>query len=514
MDSSGSVFSKTLQDITTTKLEELAEQRHTFEEQYQQLLNATSKLPDPLERLVALVDGTKSCLGVVTTPSKDGTRGRVVVGSTSNRRLETDLKNIDRFLEQARYDPSVSLKVLENWEKLLLQYLSVQSAKYQYADLYGRLVTEWLSSEKSALSENDPKAGDSFEELPGAKKLEARSKWEEVVFEPANVDQKVLTDYLNDLFCSDKGDESKPFEDLRRKVIKFENSFTSAQQFNVPTLQWVVRSLEASDLLSNEKREVLKDFLGNNVILGEIADVLNMRMTTLNRWSWGEFVPLEERRNVNGGYSIQMHEDLLQAIFLHYIGVKWSVFFKNAFGEFRRGAWTTNSPPVPQADRLRREFYLGSNSTDTDTTLQAQRRETHLGNYFSHQLLDFEQQIANAQEGEEEAEFAAYVPDLSQKRTSSRTKQTARKSTGGLAPQMQLASMVAQKKVAPSFGAGRFLRSKSDPFPISQYFSDQCAHYALLKGTIVRMKRSAKMMPKKTSILMKRTKMTRTQRIR
>lgn len=514
MDSSGSVFSKTLQDITTTKLEELAEQRHTFEEQYQQLLNATSKLPDPLERLVALVDGTKSCLGVVTTPSKDGTRGRVVVGSTSNRRLETDLKNIDRFLEQARYDPSVSLKVLENWEKLLLQYLSVQSAKYQYADLYGRLVTEWLSSEKSALSENDPEAGDSFEELPGAKKLEARSKWEEVVFEPANVDQKVLTDYLNDLFCSDKGDESKPFEDLRRKVIKFENSFTSAQQFNVPTLQWVVRSLEASDLLSNEKREVLKDFLGNNVILGEIADVLNMRMTTLNRWSWGEFVPLEERRNVNGGYSIQMHEDLLQAIFLHYIGVKWSVFFKNAFGEFRRGAWTTNSPPVPQADRLRREFYLGSNSTDTDTTLQAQRRETHLGNYFSHQLLDFEQQIANAQEGEEEAEFAAYVPDLSQKRTSSRTKQTARKSTGGLAPQMQLASMVAQKKVAPSFGAGRFLRSKSDPFPISQYFSDQCAHYALLKGTIVRMKRSAKMMPKKTSILMKRTKMTRTQRIR
>ena len=127
------MFSKTLQDITTTKLEELAGQRLAFENQYKQLLDQASKEPDRLEKLFVLADGIKSCLGVVTESSKDGKSGCDVVGSSGNARLETDLKNLDRFLEQARYDPSVSPKVLENWQNMLLQYLAIQSAKYQYA---------------------------------------------------------------------------------------------------------------------------------------------------------------------------------------------------------------------------------------------------------------------------------------------------------------------------------------------------------------------------------------------
>jgi hypothetical protein len=135
MASSGSVFSETLQTITTTKLEVLAEQRQTFEKQYAALLDASSKEVDLLKRVSMLAAGTKSCLGVETGPTKSKNAGRVVVGGTTNVRLETDLKNLDRFLAQTRYDPSVSPKVLEDWEKMLLQYLSVQSAKYQYAGI-------------------------------------------------------------------------------------------------------------------------------------------------------------------------------------------------------------------------------------------------------------------------------------------------------------------------------------------------------------------------------------------
>ncbi|KAJ4353401.1 uncharacterized protein N0V89_005130 [Didymosphaeria variabile] len=421
MASSGSVFSQTLQDITTTKLEELAGQRLAFEKQYKQLLDKTSHFDDRLERVFILADGIKSCLSVVTESSKDGKSGRVVVGSTGNKRLETDLKNLDQFLEQARYDPSVSPKVLENWQNMLLRYLSIQSAKYQYADLYGRIVTEWLSSEQSALSEDDPKSGDSFEELPGAKKLEARAKWEKVVFEPANVNEEGLNDYLKRLFSveeesktDEEGKEADSevrtaLEELRRKVTAFENSLSGSQQFNVQKLRWVVQGLQASDLLSNEKREVLKDFLSNDVILHEIADVLNMRMAVLGRWSWGDHVPLEERRNVNGGYSIQMHEDLLQAIFLHYIGVKWSVFFKNAFKDFRKEAWETNQITVPKGDRLRREYYLGSDGTQAYPNLQKNRAIGHRKTYFAHQLLDYERQSVETEEGEEEAEYGGYA---------------------------------------------------------------------------------------------------------
>jgi hypothetical protein len=317
MATSGSVFSETLQTITTTKLEELAEQRQTFEKQYAALLDTASKETDLLKRLFMLVEGTKSCLGVRTGPSTTQSVGRVLVGATTNARLETDLKNLDRFLEQTRYDPSVSPKVLEGWEKMLHQYLSVQSAKFQYADLYGKLVTEWLSSEKKTSTDDDVKMTESFEELPGAKRLEARTEWEKAVFEPMDVDIKGLQNYLDTLFVAPRKDVANAIYKLRKKTEEFEASLSASKQFSVSNLRWVIEGLQISDLLSNEKREVLKDFLGNEIILGEIGDVLNMRMAALSRWTWGDHVPVEQRRKLNGGYSVHMHED---RTFLHYTG--------------------------------------------------------------------------------------------------------------------------------------------------------------------------------------------------
>ena len=126
-------------------------------------------------RVCLLADGTKACLSVNT-------------GGTRNNQLEINLKNLDCFLEQARFDPSVSPKILEDWEKTLLQYLSVQATKFQYADLYGKLVTEWLSSDKPS-DDGDVEMTESFEELHGAKKLASRSEWEKDVFQSVEVDE-------------------------------------------------------------------------------------------------------------------------------------------------------------------------------------------------------------------------------------------------------------------------------------------------------------------------------------
>lgn len=303
---SGSVFSETLQTITTTKLEELAQQRNSFSEEHEALLSATKTEDDPLKRLILLVNGTKSCLGINTSNRKSHAwrSGRVMSGGPRNVRLETDLRNLDRFLEQAKFDPSVSPKVMEGWEKTLLQYLSVQATKYQFADLYGKLVTEWLSSEKPAPTGGDVEMTESFEELPGAKKLAARAEWEKSVFEPATVDAEALESYLEQLFITDKKFAASAVQTLRDKVEEFEATLANPGQFTVPTLRWVIKGLQTSDLLPNEKREVLKDFLSNDVILGEIGDVLSMRLSALDRWTWGDHVPLEQRRKLNGSFSV------------------------------------------------------------------------------------------------------------------------------------------------------------------------------------------------------------------
>lgn len=128
-------------------------------------------------------------------------------------------------------------------------------------------------------------------------------------------------------------------------------------------------------------------------------------MAALSRWTWGDHVPLEQRRMLSGGYSIHMHEDVLQAIFLHYIGVEWSVFFKTALLAFRDKAGKSNHVPMPKLDRLRRDYYLGPAGKEQHPNLDTQRAMTHRSRYFAYQLLDHEKQLAEVQEGEEEADF-------------------------------------------------------------------------------------------------------------
>jgi hypothetical protein len=264
--SSGSVFGETLQTITSTKLVELAKKRISFEEKYSKLLESVKSEKDALKRVCILLDGSKECLGFQTDKrTKDGRAGRIINSGSRNPHLKTDLQNLDRFIEQARFDPSLSNKVLLDWEKTLLQYLSVQSTRFQYADLYGKLVTEWLSSERSADGDGNVETTEDFEEIPGAKKLANRAEWEKNVFVAAEVDEHTLRLYLEDLFIRDKKESTAAITELRKKVEDFENNPTISTRFEVYSLRWAIEGLLESDLLSNEKREALRDFLGNGL---------------------------------------------------------------------------------------------------------------------------------------------------------------------------------------------------------------------------------------------------------
>ena len=470
---SGSVFSGALRTITSTKLEELSKHRTTFNKQYDSLLAAVKAEQDPLKRLDIVVDGTKSCLGVKTAAHKDESDRprRVIFGGTRNGRLETDLRTVDRFLHQARFDPSVSIAVLEDWEKKLLQYVSVQSTKYEYADLYGKLVTEWLSSEKKGTTpaaDGDVEMDESFAELPSTKRLEARREWEKSVLEPATVDVPTLEAYLQKLFVTDKKRVEASLKDLREKVEDFEISLTSSSQFNTSTLRWVITSLQTSDLLSNEKREVLGDFLSNDVILSEIADVLNMRLDALAFWTWGEHVLLEQRLQINGQLQIHMHEDILQAIFLHYIGVKWSVFFKEAFLALRSNSktWQSNRADVPKSDKMRRGYFLGDKGQSVRGNLNGKHSKIQRKRYFTNQLLDDVHQQIQHNEGEEEADFTDFV----QERPRKRAKQTARKSAPAV--QATVAARMAMPVMAP----------RRAPAPEECEEEDEDRGYALFDG--------------------------------
>ncbi|TVY18726.1 histone H3 [Lachnellula arida] len=446
---SSSVFSSTLQDITTTKLSELSRRRTIFEDQKSSLLTSTQLQSNQKQRLAILVEGLKQCFAVKTSKRKRGDRGggagRIISGSTDDPRLEVMLKNFERFLEQARYDPSISPKLLGDWEQSLMKRLDVQSLKYQYAALYGQLVTEWLSAEKqeSAADTSSDDAMEGFEEINTAARDASRAEWEELVFEPYETDEAAISEYLRHLFgkTGKNKQAAKALEALRKQVEDFEIQLSSPGQFNEPVLRWTIQGLLNSNLLSEEKNAVLKDFLASSVILREVADVLNMRIATFHAWSWETEVPIEQRRHVTGAFHMYIDEDLLQAIFLQFIGVKWSVFFRQAFMDFSNydGAWTSLRQPISRLDKKRREYFLGPQAMKP--SVQSKRQGLYKSIFFMSQLPESE--YSNTEEVDGEEEVVIRVPG-------GRTKQTARKSTGGKAPRKQLASIAARKSALSS----------------------------------------------------------------
>ncbi|KPI36782.1 uncharacterized protein AB675_11805 [Cyphellophora attinorum] len=388
--SASGVYSETLQSIVDAKLLELERKRK-------------------VDALKVLADGVKKLFGIRSS------EGRIVQGSSKYHELEQKLSNLDRFLAQPRYDPSVSSDMLDEWEKDLHQQLAVQSARFEYASLYAQLVTEWLTAEKKTGIKQEPDVDldmSDFEELETKHMMEARENWAKDVFEAADVDSPRIQAYLRELF-SDPGDGkhmAKAHQALKRSITSFQNELSQPDQFNETVLKWVIKGLLKTDLLTEDKRNVLRDFLSNAIILNELADVLNLRMTSLDAWSWGDRVPLEQKRKIQGHITFVMHEDLLQAIFLQYIGVKWSVFLRGAFTEFINAdrVWRYSSQNIPPMALKRREYFLGPQNTND--SLNAKRLGFWRSAYFMSQLPRSEAEDNEMHEGEVEAEFSAPAP--------------------------------------------------------------------------------------------------------
>ncbi|KAI9840105.1 MAG: hypothetical protein M1837_001909 [Sclerophora amabilis] len=400
MASFSSTLSQMLSSITTTKINELSNQQASFEDQLSTILKGVNEEPDLRERIRLLLDGLKSL--------DWSTKSQVEASDLPSSRtdLSADIsgvspQNIRRFLDQSRCDPSIPTRLLEEWETQLKQRMNTQSLKYKYATLFGQLITEWTSTQAGAengpsipanaageVDLDDTKMQDSFEEVGRTEMHEQRQQFEKYVFNPLETDVAAIDRYLTKLFTSSKESE-KAVKVVREKTKNFgEYLISGLIKFDDTALKWCIRALLTSDLLSDEKRVALNDLSRNKVVLTEVADVLNMRLATLDRWSWGpDGIPLEIRRQLNGRYRVFMDEDILQALFIQFIGTHWAVHFKTVFTKFfKSSAWTPSSKPIPKQDRRRREYFLDLDDGKSEVGIQDERSETYLADYFMTQL--------------------------------------------------------------------------------------------------------------------------------
>ena len=64
-----------------------------------------------------------------------------------------------------------------------------------------------------------------------------------------------------------------------------------------------IQGLLASGLMNEDNRTTLKAFEENPTVLDEVASVLNIRMASLDSWSWPKKgIVVEFRHHLNGKY--------------------------------------------------------------------------------------------------------------------------------------------------------------------------------------------------------------------
>ncbi|KAI0555716.1 hypothetical protein F4679DRAFT_569440 [Xylaria curta] len=397
------VLSQTMQSISLTKIRELEKQRDRYESRKNEVLAAAEKHPDNIrERITELLRGVKNLC-------------------ETELAQDTRVLNIDVWLGQSAYDASIPFQMLQSYEALLRSKLEVQSRKLGIGHLWSRLVTEWMNS-TTPISEA-PYADDGSDEVNRQEKRlkELCEKFQEVVFTPLETDEARIEQYMQGLFSSDEA--KKSLTSLRLQIQGHEEVlFYREEPFNREVLGWCINGLLAEDLLSDEKQAILREFLGSPVVLDEIADVLNMRFADFDNWSWeaGEQgIPVLPRPQLNGKYRIWMDEDVLQAIFIHYVGIKNCVGLKCALTRFLNrqdvsrhdGAWNWQAgKAMTSADRVRFEYFSGTklvSSSGVDNTRSNIYRES----FFLSQLPTSETTIGknrayvndgNAEEDDEE----------------------------------------------------------------------------------------------------------------
>lgn len=352
MTTNANFLSQTLQSITNTKMREQAKRRDTFEARKTEVLKQADAAEDNRARLDTLLSAFKDL----------SVSNRGVYRVAEDR--ENHASNVTRYLEQSRRDPSVSETIIQKFEQNFRKKLDQESQRFNFADLYYRLLGEWTDADSKPLQQSEKREeelGGSFEHVQKYDLQKLKDKFAGVVFTALETDELEIDNYLEGLFDDDHSQIL--LDRIRVKNAKFASELKErSSPFNKTVLIQCIRALLSNNLLNDDAKATLSDFIKNDVVLDEIADVLNLRFADIDNWSWqaDEGMYYEPRRQLNGKFRIMMDMDILQAIFLHYIAISWCGHIKSVFSTLPHDPKFWRGPEKMSAeDKGRYYFFTG-----------------------------------------------------------------------------------------------------------------------------------------------------------
>ncbi|KAL5533901.1 hypothetical protein ACEPAG_361 [Sanghuangporus baumii] len=363
---SAEAFSETLRFITTVKLSELDKKNTKFREHVSHVSEKADQHTDidAIAHLEVLADGLREWPGA--------------------RTADFNLRDIERYLEQARKDPSFPSSVLDDWNRQAQAQFDNEGTRFDFARLFGMLVNDWLRS-KSPKSQEPITASDihsqhrspsreTFEKVSRKETIEQKEKLESIIFEEKKIDASALESYLDGLFVDKEAKDE--LEKMRLRIGSFAAGL-KRREITMEELKQVIQSVLRTDVLSEEKQATLKEFLLNPTITRELASVLNMQLSTIKSWAWPEEgVVVEPRRHLNGRTRFYLGAEILTCLLLHYLGVLWSVEFKRNLNLLlKSAAWKELPKKLTRIDHIRRDIFFGTEDSIVDKLRQKYDRD-------------------------------------------------------------------------------------------------------------------------------------------
>lgn len=155
-----------------------------------------------------------------------------------------------RWLHQAKTDPSITTQQIQAWGNRLETHLRTSVTRFDYAKLFGNLLTEWLQSgDSQAAGPVVPEDSDDAEgsesvvaDKPArAEKSEQKDKIQELIFTEKPMDTKAIEGYLEELFSAP--DAKAALKEVRKQLEDVGTSLRRATVSPRDLKSWLITSL-------------------------------------------------------------------------------------------------------------------------------------------------------------------------------------------------------------------------------------------------------------------------------
>ncbi|KAL7266232.1 hypothetical protein RUND412_011230, partial [Rhizina undulata] len=357
-----SPYNETLSAVTGVKLKSLSHQKELLSKHYAEIRKQAAAATSQLQRLEILYKGIKYC------PVPKGT-GWI------------DIEPVAAMVQQAAQDRSMGDGVLGMWCTRLETSMEQGLRKFEYAYLFGSVLTEWLQTDGNTkptvdVGSNSEDGNESFIHTGRVEGIQQREMIEDMIFSEAKPDLPKFRLFLNKLFAIEEDVDGEGTQDysqvskkekallkrelerIRQGVKSFGKELRLKKEVNSSDVENAIKGLLVGDSLAEDKKATCREIKSSKTILHEIASVINILLRDLNNWKWPEEgVNIRLLRELSGRYRAYLDEDLLTAIFLQFVGIEWSVLFRNSLDnlvEPKDGAWKSPKSPL---NPKQRELY-------------------------------------------------------------------------------------------------------------------------------------------------------------